>query len=137
MRNTHFISVSAIMDPGLSLRAQKLLPEFTPGAPPPPQRQFDPDTTIDLSYAVNELVHPQLLEFFKSTVEDNVTSEVGLCLSMLCNPLTVHAGVRITIHIFQWRKSSTAQRTGRVLQHLLRPNPRCKARTYCSYNRSN
>jgi hypothetical protein len=68
------------MDHGLSLRAQKLLPEFALGAPP--EQQLDPDTTIDLSCAVNEVLHPELLEFFKSTVEDTVTNEV--CSRLTC-----------------------------------------------------
>jgi hypothetical protein len=65
------------MDPGLSLRAQKTLKELltvaTEGAPPP---RFNPDTTIDLSRPFNEVIHPELLEFLKSTVEDKVASEV-------------------------------------------------------------
>jgi hypothetical protein len=84
MRHTRFISVSSIMDHGLSLRAQKFLSEFALDAPPPEQ-QFDPDTTIDLSCAINEVIHPELLEFFKSTIEDTVTSEVRLRLTC-CAP---------------------------------------------------
>jgi hypothetical protein len=77
MRGTRFISVSSIMDPGLSLRAQKalegLLPVAGEGAPP---QHLVSDTTIDLSHPLNEVIHPELLEFLKSTVEDRVTSEV-------------------------------------------------------------
>lgn len=65
------------MDPGLSQRTKKtlqeLVPAFAASAPPPPQAGHLP---IDLSRALNETIHPELLEFFKSTVEDSVTSEV-------------------------------------------------------------
>ncbi|CAN9159617.1 unnamed protein product [Alternaria alternata] len=66
------------MDPGLSLRTQKTLKDLLPAfsASAPPQQPFDPfSTTIDLSRAVNEVLHPELLEFFKGTVEDKITSE--------------------------------------------------------------
>ncbi|KAF1946035.1 PLP-dependent transferase [Clathrospora elynae] len=66
------------MEPGLSRRMVKtlneLLPAFAVGAPP---EQHDASTPapIDLSRALNEVIHPELLEFFTSTVEDKVTSE--------------------------------------------------------------
>jgi hypothetical protein len=79
MRGTRHISVSSMMDPGLSLRTRKTLNDLLPAFPTsaPPQQSFDPfSTTIDLSRAVNEVIHPELLELFKSTVEDKITSEV-------------------------------------------------------------
>lgn len=67
------------MDSGLSSRLERtltdLLPAFAAAAPP---KQFDPTTAVDLSTAQNEVLRPELLEFFKSTVEDKVTSEVCL-----------------------------------------------------------
>jgi hypothetical protein len=63
----------------LSLRTQKTLKDLLPAFPAsaPPQQRFDPfSTTIDLSRAVNEVIHPELLKFFKSTVEDELTNEV-------------------------------------------------------------
>jgi hypothetical protein len=77
---TRHLSISSRMDPGLSLRTRStldaLLPAFSASAPPS-QRPFDPfSTTIDLSRAVNEVLHPELLEFFKTTVEEKATSEV-------------------------------------------------------------
>ncbi|EOA91804.1 uncharacterized protein SETTUDRAFT_178211 [Exserohilum turcica Et28A] len=71
------------MDSGLSQRSQRalghLLPTFATSAPPPPsqqqQQQQHVQPTIDLSRALNEAVHPELLEFFQSTQETNVASE--------------------------------------------------------------
>ncbi|KAG9187385.1 hypothetical protein G6011_05256 [Alternaria panax] len=66
------------MDPALSRRTQKTLKDLLPAFPAsaPPQQPFDPfSTAIDLSRAVNEVIHPELLEFFRSTVIDNITSE--------------------------------------------------------------
>lgn len=97
---TRHISVSGIMDPGLSLRTQKALKELA--APPAPQQQSQQrhqqhhrssntdnvslsPPVFDLSRAANEAVHAELLEFFKSTVGENVTSEVGLVYKLpLC-----------------------------------------------------
>jgi hypothetical protein len=76
MRGTRFISVSSIMDPGLSLRAQKTVKELLAVAADAPPTPFNFGTTIDLSRPLNEVIHPELLEFLKSTVEDKVTTEV-------------------------------------------------------------
>jgi len=50
-----------------------LLPAATP-----PSHQYNSNATavVDLSTAQNEVIRPELLEFFKSTVEDKVTSAV-------------------------------------------------------------
>ena len=93
--STRHISVSSIMDPGLSLRTQKALKELaaaTCAAPPIPKQQHSqqqqrhhhtigdntssPPPVFDLSRAANEVAHAELLEFFKSTVGETVTSEV-------------------------------------------------------------
>jgi len=79
------------MDPGLSRRTQKALKELAAAtfaaAPPIPKQQqrhhhtignnaSSPPPVFDLSRAANEVAHAELLEFFKSTVGENVTSEV-------------------------------------------------------------
>ncbi|KAF2036608.1 PLP-dependent transferase [Setomelanomma holmii] len=63
------------MDAGLSSRAARTLDQLLPGfaAAAPPQHN-SPNSLIDLSNAQNEVLRPELLEFFKSTVEDRVTS---------------------------------------------------------------
>jgi len=65
------------MDSGLSSRTEEtlkqLLPAFAAAAPP---KHYNPTTAVDLSTAQNEVLRPELLEFFKSTVEDKVTSQV-------------------------------------------------------------
>ncbi|KAH7083187.1 pyridoxal phosphate-dependent transferase [Paraphoma chrysanthemicola] len=58
------------MEAGLSLRAAKTLDAFLPAAAP----HANPNTVCDVSTAQNEVLRPELLEFFKSTVEDQVTS---------------------------------------------------------------
>ncbi|KAF1836168.1 PLP-dependent transferase [Decorospora gaudefroyi] len=67
------------MDPGLSRRAQKtlkeLLPAFATGRHASQHSDKPDNSTIDLSSALNEVIHPELLEFLKSTVEEHVTSE--------------------------------------------------------------
>jgi hypothetical protein len=57
------------MDPGLSSRMQRTLETHPHGATPP-------KTIVDLSSAQNEVLRPELLEFFKSTIEDQVASSV-------------------------------------------------------------
>jgi hypothetical protein len=43
----------------------------------PPRQQHNPTpTTVDLSSAQNEVLRPELLEFFKSAVENQVSSSV-------------------------------------------------------------
>lgn len=63
------------MDAGLSSRADRTLKEFLPAAAPPEQRQH-PTNLVDLSTAQNEVLRPELLEFFRTVVEDKVKSEV-------------------------------------------------------------
>lgn len=77
---------SLAMDAGLSQRTQKalreLLPTFAAGALQQQQQQQPPHITdpfpptIDLSRGLNEAIHPELLEFFHSTLEDNIANEV-------------------------------------------------------------
>jgi aspartate/methionine/tyrosine aminotransferase len=68
------------MDSGLSLRMGRALKELLPAiAAAAPPRQYNPTTAIDLSTAQNEVLRPELLEFFKSIIENRVTSEVTSC----------------------------------------------------------
>ncbi|OAK96326.1 PLP-dependent transferase [Phaeosphaeriaceae sp. SRC1lsM3a] len=62
------------MDYGLSTRMQKAVEKFAPTTPPP--THSNPATVVDLSTAQNEVLRPELLEFFKSTIEDKATSNV-------------------------------------------------------------
>lgn len=66
-----------MMESGLSLRMQKtldeLLPVFTTATP---QKHHNLTTCIDLANAQNEVLRSELVELFKSTVEDKVTSQV-------------------------------------------------------------
>ncbi|KAH8725120.1 pyridoxal phosphate-dependent transferase [Phaeosphaeriaceae sp. PMI808] len=68
------------MESGLSTRIEKTLMEFKPAfataSATPQPKQHDSTATVDLSCAQNKVLRPELLEFFKSTVEDNVTSSV-------------------------------------------------------------
>jgi hypothetical protein len=61
---------------GLSTRMERTLGEFLSKAAAPPQ-QYHSTTAVDLSSAQNEVLRPELLEFFKSTVDDNATSRVS------------------------------------------------------------
>jgi hypothetical protein len=75
--STRYIVAPSMMESGLSRRTHQtldaLLPAFAAGAPP---KHCDPSTTIDLSRALNEVIRPELLEFFKGIVEHELTSEV-------------------------------------------------------------
>ena len=63
------------MDAGLSDRMQRAVEEFAP-----PSKRLNTTSNvssiIDLSTAQNETLRPELVEFFKSTVEDKATSDV-------------------------------------------------------------
>lgn len=58
---------------GLSRRIERTLTSLLPTPP----AQDGPKRAIDLSSAQNEVIWPELLEFYKSVVEANVTSKVG------------------------------------------------------------
>lgn len=55
---------------------QKAVEKFAPTTSPP--THSNPATVVDLSTAQNEVLRPELLEFFKSTIEDKATSNVRL-----------------------------------------------------------
>jgi len=66
------------LDSGLSQRTQKALRELLPTfAASAPQQQGDHSSTaVDLARGLNEAIHPELLEFFRSTQEQNIASDV-------------------------------------------------------------
>jgi hypothetical protein len=65
------------MDSGLSKRMERTLKEILPTiAAAAPLTQYNPTDAIDLSNAQNEVLRPELLQFFKSVVEKKVTSKV-------------------------------------------------------------
>lgn len=67
------------MDSGLSTRATETLNQLLPkAAAVAPPKNYDPATAVDLSSAQNDVLRPELLEFFKTTVEDELTEEVGV-----------------------------------------------------------
>jgi hypothetical protein len=56
---------------------ERALEEWLPAtASATPPKHYDATTAVDLSSAQNEVLRPELLEFFKSTVEDKTTSQV-------------------------------------------------------------
>ncbi|KAF2634811.1 PLP-dependent transferase [Massarina eburnea CBS 473.64] len=61
------------MDSGLSTRMinslEDLLPRFSAADPP---ERYNSDISIDLSNAQNEVLRPELLEFFRTNIEDKV-----------------------------------------------------------------
>jgi hypothetical protein len=65
------------MESGLSKRMQAtleyILPTIAAAAPP---AKYNSTNAIDLSNAQNEVLRPELLEFFKRTVENDITSKV-------------------------------------------------------------
>jgi hypothetical protein len=66
------------MDFALSSRMERTLGEFLPTrAAAAPPRHYNPTTAVDLSSAQNEVLRPELLEFFKSIVDDKATSQVS------------------------------------------------------------
>jgi hypothetical protein len=65
------------MDSGLSSRMERALNEFLPSiAEAALPKQYHATTAVDLSSAQNEVLRTELVEFFKSTVEDKVTGKV-------------------------------------------------------------
>jgi hypothetical protein len=75
MRSTRQLTVPSLMDPGLSLRAQRTLKTQLPGFNN--ADSFDPfGARIDLSVAVNDVLAPELLEFFGDVVRDVEGAEV-------------------------------------------------------------
>ena len=74
-----------MMESGLSLRVQETLDELLPVFDAAtPQDHHNPTTAIDLASAQNEVLRPELVELFKSIVEDKVTSQV--CLHQDASP---------------------------------------------------
>jgi hypothetical protein len=72
------------MDSGLSERMdralQALIPRSTALAPP---KNYNAGTAIDLSNAQNEVLRSELQEFFKTTVEDKLSSQVSRVNSLM------------------------------------------------------
>jgi hypothetical protein len=69
------------MDSGLSTRMARALQELRPkSAVLAPNRNYNAATAIDLSNGQNEVLRAELQEFFKTTVEDRLSSEV--CCSL-------------------------------------------------------
>jgi hypothetical protein len=64
------------MDYGLSDRMVLALEELHAGSIEHPTGSSKPDESIDLSNAQNEVLRPELVEFFKTTVEDKLISKV-------------------------------------------------------------
>lgn len=66
------------MDSGLSTRMSSALEELLPKIDAvAPHKLYDPTTAIDLSSAQNEVLRTELIEFFKTTVENKLSSKVG------------------------------------------------------------
>ena len=66
------------MNPGLSNRMRKTLKTLGSRPLSVAQQPNDVSTTIDLSTAQNQVIRPELLEFFKSVVEDKITEQVSM-----------------------------------------------------------
>lgn len=65
------------MESGLSTRMVKALQELLPAsAAASSMIGPDPASSIDLSNGQNEVLRPELVEFFKTTVEDKLTEKV-------------------------------------------------------------
>jgi hypothetical protein len=65
------------MESGLSRRMQATLDDILPTiAAAAPPAKYNSTDAIDLSNAQNEVLRPELLEFFKRIVENDVTSQV-------------------------------------------------------------
>jgi hypothetical protein len=69
------------MDSGLSERMTRTLQELVPkAAAHSPPKSYNAATAIDLSGAQNEVLRSELQEFFTTTVEDRLTSDVHALL---------------------------------------------------------
>lgn len=78
------------MESGLSLRAQRTLDELLPGfAAAAPPKQYDPTTSVDLSTAQNDVLRPELIELFKSTVNDKITGQVRIRHNRMASALLI------------------------------------------------
>ena len=77
MRSTRHLSVSAMMDPGLSRRARSALDGLGPALEGTAPASFDPfGNTIDLSCGGNEVLYPELQKFLGDVVRDVGAVEV-------------------------------------------------------------
>ena len=66
------------MDPGLSRRMRATMNSLAPNSPSASRSGDEESAAIDLSTAQNEVIRPELLEFFKSMVEDKITEHVRM-----------------------------------------------------------
>lgn len=87
------------------MRMQKtldeLVPVFAAAAPPP---QCNPTSAVDLSNAQNEVLRSELLEFFKSTIEDQLTSKVCMRqVAPLSSVAHTKTGLRLARPQSAWR----------------------------------
>jgi gliotoxin/aspirochlorine biosynthesis aminotransferase len=65
------------MDSGLSTRMARTLQELQPKSVAlAPYRNYNAGTAIDLSNAQNEVLRAELQEYFTTTIEDKLLSEV-------------------------------------------------------------
>lgn len=80
------------MDSGLSKRMARSLDEVRPkSAAFAPCKNYNPSTAIDLSTAQNEVLRPELQEFFTTTIENKLNSEV--CVSIyICSVRVAEVG---------------------------------------------
>ena len=60
---------------------EELVPKAAAAAPPP---NYDPTSAIDLSNAQNEVLRPELQEFFKTTIEDKLSEKASPITHQRC-----------------------------------------------------
>lgn len=106
------------MNSGLSSRTEKIVSSDDPTpltvAPQPTQCPC----TIDLSNAQNEVLRPELLDFLKHVVQNEMSTDASAQSRWRHDePLTKEADLRFA-HC-AWRRSPASTEPCRILQHIL------------------
>ena len=104
------------MDSGLSTRMRTALDELLPRIEAQaPHKLYDPSTAYDLSCAQNEVLREELMEFFKTAVEDKLVDKASPITCLHCpRARLIVADLRPTKH--RRRRYRAPQRFGLFLQ---------------------
>lgn len=125
-RAGHTTRISISMEAGLSHRMKGSLRKPQPSSAASLPSQQDPESVaIDLSNAENEVLRSELLEFFKTTVEDKLTEKVcsqtkcRICTNKYSRLLGFQTPMAVTEHFEQLLRPSSTPISNHIIRSRL------------------